>query len=309
MGCLQPQWWFQCLIHRILCLQNSYAAMHITTSEGGPEILEMSRPWVSEQTLRSVQWDVWKYLGFHLNVQVHLQIDKTAVTAAWDPRSKGGEAVLRASWLSKWCTKFFRHYQNDHSKKGAPDLSEWAFGQIEAVLCGGLLLYSPGFSLSLLMHHSALTGQPRAILDEMVEGEERLMVFITWKLLVRETKHSMIEKEGLTIIKWVVFTVQLYLLGLKFTLCSDYTLLQWFHHMKDASAWITHWLLALSHTNSRWSTGWEHRWWCWITSPRCGEVSCRLDSSLAWVMQCRYMAGGHGQASPVDGEKAGRSSR
>ncbi|MCI4390150.1 hypothetical protein PGIGA_G00119300 [Pangasianodon gigas] len=47
-------------------------------------------------------------------------------------------------------------------------------------------------------------------------------------------------------IEWAVLALRYYLVGCTFTLCSDHTLLQWLHRMKDAITRITCWYLALN---------------------------------------------------------------
>ncbi|XP_051522044.1 uncharacterized protein LOC127422504 isoform X3 [Myxocyprinus asiaticus] len=83
-----------------------------------------------------------------------------------------------------------------------------------------------------------------AILSQVVEGEERPVLYISRKLSLRETKYSTVEKECLAI-KWAVLTLCYCLLGRAFTLCSDHGPLQWLHRMKNTNARITRWYLAL----------------------------------------------------------------
>ncbi len=78
----------------------------------------------------------------------------------------------------------------------------------------------------------------------MVGGEERPVLYLSRKLSKRETRYSTIEKECLAI-RWAVLALRYYLLGWKFTLCSDHAPLQWLHCMKDNKAQITRWYLAL----------------------------------------------------------------
>lgn len=65
-----------------------------------------------------------------------------------------------------------------------------------------------------------------------------------YKLLVHKSKYSATEKACLDI-KRVVPTLWYYLLRCPVTPCSDHALLQWLHNMKDASALITHWYVAV----------------------------------------------------------------
>ncbi|XP_053089644.1 uncharacterized protein LOC128318201 isoform X2 [Pangasianodon hypophthalmus] len=74
-----------------------------------------------------------------------------------------------------------------------------------------------------------------AILSHVVKGQECPMQYISWKLLVRESKYRMIEKECLAI-KWVLLKLSYYLLWHPFTLCSYHALLQLLD--RNANEWL-----------------------------------------------------------------------
>ncbi len=113
----------------------------------------------------------------------------------------------------------------DLTKKAAPDLVQWsgqyqqAFTQIKAALCGGPFLHSPEFSLPFLLQTDKTGGLERSC-------PRRKRVRSGWcstsviKLSKREKMYSTIEKECLAI-RRAVLTLRYYLLGRKFTLCSE----------------------------------------------------------------------------------------
>ncbi|XP_051524478.1 uncharacterized protein LOC127423849 isoform X2 [Myxocyprinus asiaticus] len=104
-----------------------------------------------------------------------------------------------------------------------------------------------GWAFTLCSDHAPLQWLYRglgAVLSQVVEGEERPVLYISWKLYLREAKYSTVEKECLAI-KRAILTLRYFLLGWAFTLCSDHGPLQWLYHMKDTNAWITRWYLAL----------------------------------------------------------------
>ncbi len=102
----------------------------------------------------------------------------------------------------------------------------------------------PNFDLTFLLQTDASDRGLGAVLAQVVEGEERPVLYLSRKLSKRETRYSTIEKECLAI-RWAVLTLRYYLLGREFTLCSDHAPLQWLHRMKDTNARITRWYLAL----------------------------------------------------------------
>lgn len=77
-----------------------------------------------------------------------------------------------------------------------------------------------------------------------VDGERRPVVFLSRKLLDRETRYSTVEKECLAM-KWAIESLRYYLLGRHFSLETDHRALQWLHKMKDANTRIAGWYLAL----------------------------------------------------------------
>ena len=70
------------------------------------------------------------------------------------------------------------------------------------------------------------------------------MVFLSRKLLPRETRYSTVEKECLAI-KWSLESLKYYLLGREFDLQTDHRALTWINSMKDHNARVTRWYLSL----------------------------------------------------------------
>ncbi|KAI7813488.1 hypothetical protein IRJ41_018565 [Triplophysa rosa] len=176
-----------------------------------------------------------KYLGFHLG---------------------HGQEVRQFLGLAGYYRRFVPKYSEltnpltDLTKKEVPDAVQWteqcqqAFTKLKAALCGGPLLHSPNFSLPFILQTDASDRGLGAVLSQLVEGEERPVLYLSRKLSKREARYSTIEKECLAI-RWAVLTLRYYLLGREFTLCSDHAPLQWLHRMKDTNARITRWYLAL----------------------------------------------------------------
>jgi len=82
------------------------------------------------------------------------------------------------------------------------------------------------------------------VLSQEVDGVDRLVLYLSRKLVEREEMYSTVEK-GCLATKWVVGALRYYLLGRAFTLCSDHAPLWWLHRMKDTNPRNTRWYMVL----------------------------------------------------------------
>ncbi len=110
------------------------------------------------------------------------------------------------------------------------------------------VLQSPDFSQRFLVQVDASATGIGAVLAQGSAGEERPVVYLSRKLLPRETIYSVVEKEGLAI-KWSLDSLRYYLLGREFDLEMDHRALTWIQSMKDHNARVTRWYLALQQYN------------------------------------------------------------
>ncbi|KAG6940206.1 hypothetical protein G0U57_018709, partial [Chelydra serpentina] len=83
-----------------------------------------------------------------------------------------------------------------------------------------------------------------AVLSQMVGDDEHPILFLSRKLLPRERKYAVVEKECLAV-KWAIESLRYYLLGRRFTLVTDHAPLRWMHQNKDRNARVTRWFLSL----------------------------------------------------------------
>jgi len=69
-----------------------------------------------------------------------------------------------------------------------------------------------------------------AVLSQEVDGVDRQVLYLIWKLVEREERYSTVEKECLAI-KWAVGALW-YLLGRAFTLCLNHAPLRSLHRAR-----------------------------------------------------------------------------
>ncbi|KAL3997082.1 hypothetical protein ACER0C_009738 [Sarotherodon galilaeus] len=121
---------------------------------------------------------------------------------------------------------------------------EQAFKMLKTCLCTTPVLRSPDFRKKFLVQVDASTIGLGAVLAQGDPGEEHLVLYLSRKLLPRETNYSTVEKEALAI-KWALEKLRYYLLGREFELETDHRALTWIHSMKDHNSQLTRWYLSL----------------------------------------------------------------
>ncbi|CAM4615096.1 unnamed protein product [Lepidochelys kempii] len=123
------------------------------------------------------------------------------------------------------------------------DAAEGAFADLRTALCCHPVLIAPDFKKESVLQTDASEVGLGAILSQMVWEEEHPILYLSRKLLPREQKYAVVEKECLAI-KWAIETLRYYLLGRRFTLVTDHAPLQWMHRNKT-NARVTRWFLSL----------------------------------------------------------------
>ncbi len=121
---------------------------------------------------------------------------------------------------------------------------EAALNTLKEKMCSSPVLQSPNYFQRFLVQVDASATGIGAVLAQGSAGEEKPVIFLSRKLLPRETRYSAIEKECLAM-KWALDSLRYYLLGREFDLETDHRALTWIHSMKDHNARITRWYLAL----------------------------------------------------------------
>ncbi len=196
------------------------------------------------------------YLGYHLgNGQLRPQVDKVeAIRRSPQPKTK--KEVRSFLGLVGW----YRRFVPNFASIAAPltnllskmvtnpipwtDDCETAFNSLKEKMCSSPVLQSPDFPQRFLVQVDVSATGIGAVLAQGSAGEERPVVYLSRKLLPRETRYSAVEKEGLAI-KWSLDSLRYYLLGREFDLETDHRALPWIQSMKDHNARVTRWYLAL----------------------------------------------------------------
>ncbi|CAM5100341.1 unnamed protein product [Eretmochelys imbricata] len=139
---------------------------------------------------------------------------------------------------------------NRPNESSGPDIVRWtttaedAFSDLRTTLCTDAILVAPDLGKEFILQTDASDVGMGAVLSQMVGNDEHPIHFLSRKLLPRERKYTIVEKECLAV-KWAVVSLRYYLLGWRFTLVTDHAPLQWMHQNKDKNVSVTRWFLLL----------------------------------------------------------------
>lgn len=197
-----------------------------------------------------------KYLGYIIGFgKIKPQLGKfEAIQSSPVPTTK--KKMRGFLGLVGWYRKFFPHFAdravvlNDLTKASAPNKLKWtdecdkAFRDLKDAVCANSVLHTPDFDKPFTLQTDASGVGLGAVLLQEEKGDWRPVVFLSRKLLDRETRYSTVEKECLAM-KWAIDSLRYYLLGRHFILETDHRALQWLHRMRDANMRLTGWYLAL----------------------------------------------------------------
>ena len=139
---------------------------------------------------------------------------------------------------------------SDLTKKGQPNKVKWneeqevAFTSLIQKLSHSPILFLPNFSKEFILRTDASDSGIRAVLLQEHGEHKRPVSYASKKLLDRETRYSVIEKECYAIV-WAVQKFKCYLYGKEFILETDHKPLVYLNTAKVANARLMRWALAL----------------------------------------------------------------
>ena len=139
----------------------------------------------------------------------------------------------------------------DLTKKGKATIVEWSeaceksFNDLKSALTAEPVLKSPDFDKHFYLQVDASDRGLGAVLSQLDnKGLDHPIMYLSRKLLDRETNYPTVEKECLGII-WAVQQLHYYLLGREFTIQTDHEPLTWLERVKCKNQKILRWSLTL----------------------------------------------------------------
>uniref|UniRef100_A0A1X7UPQ5 Reverse transcriptase/retrotransposon-derived protein RNase H-like domain-containing protein n=1 Tax=Amphimedon queenslandica TaxID=400682 RepID=A0A1X7UPQ5_AMPQE len=113
---------------------------------------------------------------------------------------------------------------------------ERAFQQVKRLLCEAPVLITPDLSKEIIVQTDASNQGVGAVLSQVGEdGEDHRLIFISRKLLPREEKYAIVEKECLAVV-WAIQVLSVFLYRKEFVLQTDHHALYWLDRMHSKNA-------------------------------------------------------------------------
>ena len=152
--------------------------------------------------------------------------------------------------------RFIPHFANtsailtDLTAKGKPNKVKWtelhqdAFNDLKNALMAYPVLRNPDFECQFILQTDACNRGYGAVLLQSDGKIRHPVIFISKKLLPREQRYSIVEKECLAIVRSCQ-SLREYLLGREFSIETDHFPLQWLNKMKDQNMRLLRWSLIL----------------------------------------------------------------
>ena len=152
--------------------------------------------------------------------------------------------------------KFIPHFAEvsailtDLTKGNLPNKVTWlishqkAFDCLKKLLTCYPILQNPDFTKEFVLQTDACDRGVGAVLLQSDGVDLHPVTFISSKLLHREQRYSIVEKECLAIVK-ACYSLREYLIGKEFIIETDHFPLQWLNQMKDHNMRLLRWSLML----------------------------------------------------------------
>ena len=110
-----------------------------------------------------------------------------------------------------------------------------AWQNLKGILCSSPALRTPDFSSQFILQTDASDYGVGAILSQRDNnGDDHPVAYYSKKLLPRETRYSIVEKECLAI-QLAIHFFRVYLMGQPFMIQTDHRALQWLDYLKDSN--------------------------------------------------------------------------
>lgn len=196
-----------------------------------------------------------KYLGFILG-RNGLTTDPEKVSAILHyPSPKNVKEVRSLCGLLSWYRKFVNDFASivapitNLTKKNVKTFkwteeAEEALNKMKIILTSNPVLFMPDFSKPFVIESDASNDGAGGVLLQHIDGQDRVIEYMSQKLSPTQINYSVTEKECLALVlaieKW-----RSYIEGARFTVITDHASLKWLYNLKDPSGRLARWALRL----------------------------------------------------------------
>lgn len=198
------------------------------------------------------------YLGYKVD-EKGLHVDVSKVEAILKLRSpRNSTEVRRFIGMTGWYRKFIPNFstliapltrliQKNFSFTWTQECDD-AFNKIKNILISAPILTCPDFSQPFTLQTDASAYGLGAVLTQNLDGEEKVICFLSRSLTKAERNWSTTERECIAVI-WAVEKLRHYLDLVPFTIVTDHASLLWLDRLKDPTGRLARWALRLQPFN------------------------------------------------------------
>lgn len=200
-----------------------------------------------------------KYLG-HILEEGGIKPDPEKIESiAAYPAPKSVKEVRRLLGMVGWYQRSIKNFstltapitellKKDKARFEWTDNAATALEGLKRALVSAPILATPDYALPFVIQTDASDVGIGAVLTQEIEGEERVIAYMSSKLSSAERKYHVTERECLAVLT-AIEKFRPYVEGVKFTVITDHASLQWLRNLKDPTGRLARWALRLqAHT-------------------------------------------------------------
>lgn len=195
-----------------------------------------------------------KYLGYVVN-KFGLQVDPSKVEAILNmPTPKTVSEIRRVLGMASWYRRFIPNFATitapltsllrKSAKWNWNSDCESAFKTLKECLVSAPLLCCPDYTKPFVVQCDASAYGLGAVLTQNIDGEERVICYLSRSLTKSERKYTTTERECLAVL-FAVEKLRMYLEGVHFTVITDHHSLTWLHRLKDPVGRLARWAVRM----------------------------------------------------------------
>lgn len=195
-----------------------------------------------------------RYLGYVVGEQ-GLQVDPDKIKCILDiPSPKSVSEVRRFIGVVAWYRRFVPNFSSliapitellKKTKKFIwSEACEEAFRKVKEQLVSAPILSCPDFDFPFIVHTDASGFGLGAVLTQEINGESKVVAYLSRSLNRCERNYSTTERECLAVL-WAIDKLRPYLEGMKFTVVTDHASLVWLHNLKDPTGRLARWAMKM----------------------------------------------------------------
>lgn len=227
---------------------------HVEVLTRAAEKLNIGTLEISEEKSKWCQKRI-KYLGYILDQEGVRPDDEKIQPILRYPAPKTTKEVRRLLGMVGWYRRFIRDFSSitapisqllrkEKTKFEWTEEAEIAFQNVKAALVTAPVLTMPDYTQPFLLQTDASDVGIGAVLTQEIEGEERVVAYLSMKLTPAQQKYHVTERECLAVLM-AIERFRPYIEGVHFTVMTDHASLLWLKNLKDPTGRLARWALRL----------------------------------------------------------------